>query len=131
VESGREKVVDKFRVESIRTVAKTNHLYVDVAFLDAGRVVHRNDFIMQIPARQREYVGDVGPDGEILDPEAYEETDSDAAGIIAANIRRYVGRAKMETPDARSPRIETEDTDPLGLRARPEVAALVNVEVAV
>jgi hypothetical protein len=29
----------------IKTVRGTNLLYVDVAFLDGGQVVHRNDFI--------------------------------------------------------------------------------------
>lgn len=38
----------KLRVNRIQTVAKTNLLYVDVAFLENGQIVHRNDFIMQI-----------------------------------------------------------------------------------
>jgi hypothetical protein len=120
----------KIRVEAIRTVEGTGLLHVDVAFLDQDQVVHRNDFIMQIAPAYRVYTGALGPDGEILDPKAFEERQTDVVAEVLANIRAYVARTDFGKSrfDRRDPAIRTEDTDPLGLRARPGVAALVGVE---
>jgi hypothetical protein len=120
----------KFKIEGMQTVKGSNRLYVDVAFLEGGEVVHRNDFIMQIAPTHRRYVGDLGPDGEILDPKAYEEYETDVAATIVANIQRYAARAAMKRADNRDLGIITEDTDPLGLRAKPGVADLIGTEVA-
>jgi hypothetical protein len=121
----------RFRVTDIKTVEKTNLLYIDVEFLDQGQVVHRNDFIMQLRPTHRVYVGPLGPNGEVLDPKAYEERETDVPAEILANIRAYVARtdfAKVRF-DHRDPGVRREDTDPLGLRARPGVAVLVGVEI--
>jgi hypothetical protein len=121
----------RFRIERIETVRGSQRLYVDVAFLQADKVVHRNDFIMEIRPTHVEYIGRVGPDGERLDqgPEYYEERANDVAAEILANIRRYAGRATIRRLDNRDGGIATEDSDPLGLRAAPGVAELIGAEV--
>jgi len=120
----------KFKITKIETVKGSHRLYVDVAFLDGGKIVHRNDFVMQIRRTHREYVGAEGPNGEILEPKAYEEQANDVAAEIVANIRRYVARVDMKRRvDNRDQSIVTEDTDPLGLRAAPGVADLIGAEV--
>lgn len=121
----------KFKIALMRTVKGTNYLYLDVAFLDGGKIVHRNDFVMGIRPTHRRYTGREGPDGERLDegPEYYEEYGTDVAAEIVANIRRYAARSPMERADDRDPGIRTEDTDPLGLKAAPGVADLIGVEV--
>lgn len=123
----------KFRIEGIQTVAKTNLLYIDVAFLENGQVAHCNDFIMQIAPTYQVYIGRVGPNGEQLDqgPEYFETFDTDVAALIQENIQRYAGRADMALQDNRDLSLSTEDTDPLGLRARPGVAALIGAEIDV
>ena len=124
----------EFRIVSLRTltVGGTHFLYVDVEFLELGRVLHRNDFVMQITAQRRVYVGpDLPDDGSIPpDPADYELQDNDVRAIIVANIRAYAARASAQfaaRPDNRDARLARAavDTDPLGLRARPDVAALV------
>jgi hypothetical protein len=125
----------KVRIEAIQTVKGSALLHADVAFLDdKGQVVHRNDFIMQIAPTYRVYVGEIGPAGEILDPEAYETHETDVPAEILTNIRAYLARhpdlGKLPA-DYRDPHIQREDTDPLGLRARPGVAALVGVEAEI
>ena len=121
----------KFKITKIETVKGSHRLYVDVAFLDGGKIVHRNDFVMQIALTHCEYVGRVGPDGEQLDKgEQYFETrDTDVAAEIVANIRRYAERADMKRVDNRDPDISTEDTDPLGLRAKEGVTDLIGAEL--
>jgi len=119
----------KFKITKIETVKGSHRLYVDVAFLDGGKIVHRNDFVMQIAPVHREYTGEEGPNGEILDPKAYEERENDVAAEIVANIRRYVERADMKRADNRDSRIKTEDTDPLGLRAKEGVTDLIGAEL--
>lgn len=123
----------KLKIVGIETVKNTNYLYVDVEFLDGGQVVHHNDFIMQIAPTHRRYIGRVGENGEQLDkgPEYFETYDNDVAAEIVASIRRYVERATMKRVDNRDSRIQTEDTDPLGLRAASGVADLIGVEVDV
>lgn len=122
----------KIRIADIKTVKGTGMLYVDVEFLDAqSQPMHRNDFIMQIAPTYRVYVGEIGPEGEILDPKAYEERETDVPAEILANIHAYLARhpdlGKLPA-NYRNPRIPREDTDPLGLRARPGVADLLGVE---
>jgi hypothetical protein len=125
----------KIRIADIKTVARAGLLYVDVAFLDDQReVVHRNDFVMQIAPTYRVYTGELGPNGEILDPEAFEELQTDVPAVILTNIRAYLVRhpdlSKLPA-DCRDPHIRREDSDPLGLRARPGVADLVGAETDV
>lgn len=121
----------KFRIEKIQTVTKTTLLYVDVVFLENDQVIHCNDFIMQIWPTYQTYIGRVGPNGKQLDkgPEYFEEHDTDVAGEILANIGRYAARSAMNEADNRDPGIVTEDSDPLGLRAKPGVADLIGVEM--
>jgi hypothetical protein len=123
----------KFRIEKIRTVVGTNLLYVDVAFLEDNQVIHRNDFVMQLKPTHTVYIGRVGPNGEPLDKgaEYFEEHDTDSAAEIVANIQAYASRASMRRLDNRDRNLSVEDTDPLGLRVRPAVAALIRVEVNV
>ena len=123
----------KFKITWIETVKGTHYIYLDVAFLKGGQVMHRNDFIMQIQPVYRIYIGRVGPNGEQLDQgdEYFEQHDTDVRAAILDNIRRYVARADLAVKDNRDRGIRTEDTDPLGLRARPGVAELIGAEVDV
>ena len=124
----------KFKIMRIETLKGTNYLYLDVIFLnDDNKIIHHNDFIMQIAPTHRVYVGRIGPDGEQLDTgkEYFKIYDNDVAAEILANIRHYVARATMKRSDNRDQRIITEDTDPLGLRARPDVAALIATEIPI
>lgn len=119
----------RFRVEQIRAVRGTGMVYADVAFLDGeGAVVHRNDFLMQVPASRRFYTGEVGPGGEVLDPDAFVEVASDARSVIVENIRRYAARLDLHTArvDARDGRIRTDASDPAGIVARTDVQELVD-----
>lgn len=119
----------KFKINEMQTVKGGTRLYVDVEFIDGGKTVHRNDFVMEVQPTYRVYVGELGPEGEVLDPKAYETHDTDVAQEILGNIRRYVARSAMVKKDNRDRRIPIEDTDPLGLRAKPEVAALIGAEI--
>jgi hypothetical protein len=123
----------KFKIIEIQTVKGTGRLYVDVAFLDGGQIVHRNDFVMELRPTHRRYIGRVGENGEQLDKgeEYFEEYDTDVAATIVANIQRDAARAAMKRADNRDPGIVIEDTDPLGLRAKEGVADLIGAEVAV
>jgi hypothetical protein len=133
----------KYRVDKIETVKGSSLLYVEVAFLDdAEKLLHQNDFVMQIAARQGQYTrwldtGKTTLNGRPIlqpDPTSYQETDTDVAAMIQQNIKAYIERTDVAKAkaDNRDRSIPTEDSDPAGLRAAPGVAQLVgSVKTAV
>lgn len=122
-----------FKITSIQTVKNTlGFLYVDVEFLDAGRVFHREDFVMQISPTVRRYTGPELAEGETPEPKDYVEEAVDVKAAIIENITRYVKSSAFgRGGDTRDPNIFRDDTDPLGLKATPGVAALIGAVQAV
>lgn len=123
----------KFKIRSVKTLKGTEYLYLDVEFVKGAQVIHRNDFVMQVPQVRRHYYGEVGPDGEILEPEKFTVERSDAVGVILGNIRAYLGRVDLEKApfDLRLPGVETDETDPRGLLGRLEIQAIIGVDLEV
>lgn len=116
-----------FKITSIQTIGEM--LYLDVEFLDdAGKVIHHEDFIMQIAPTQLVYVGPPLARGQLPDPADYEEQATDAEAVILQNITTFINGGLVDLPkDNRDYRIQPDNLDPLGLKEDPKVIELIGV----
>ena len=128
-----------FRISRVKTLSSdTAQLYIDIEiYNDAGKLVHHNDFIMQIPRQKLVYIGPVlGPE-EQPDPADYETQERTRAEIraeVVGNVRRYIQRLKARVNrgdhvrfDDRTP-MTVEDSDPDGLVA--DIIGLAGQDIA-
>lgn len=120
-----------YKITKIETPKGTAYLYVDVEFIDqSGEVVHRNDFVMQIPPTRRVYIGPELAEGETPDLKDYEEQETDVKTEIIGNIERYISRIEARGTsrlDARDPSIKTDQEDPLELKTKLGVVEMIGV----
>jgi hypothetical protein len=126
-----------YEIVKIETLTESTLLYVEVDFYNGARLIHRNDFVMQIPATITRYTGpmEIPPDFPFTplpdpdpDPRYWLTLETDAPAEIVSNIERYITRIEQRQAlpgDSRDSRIRSTPADPLGLLARPGVAALV------
>ena len=117
-----------YKILSTQTVKGTNYVYFDVEFVQGGKVIHKNDFILDIKPTFLEYTGRVDRDGELLD-DTFIEHDTDLDKVIKDNVSEYVKNFAPFSDgrlDKRSKGIEKNDTDPLGIRADKQVTDLIN-----
>ena len=61
----------EFKITRLETVSQTTHLYLVVEFYVDDILTHTEDFVIARPAEKRTYIGLVGPDDEILEPDNY------------------------------------------------------------
>jgi hypothetical protein len=127
----------EYEIGKIETLENSTHLYLQVDFYNGARLIHRNDFVMQIAATHTRYTGpmEIPPDFPFTplpdpdpDPRYWLTTDTDVPAEIIANIERYglrLERRQNVPPDSRDARIRSDTADPLGLLARPGVSDLV------
>lgn len=134
----------RYRIVEARTVEPSGFLYLEVEFMDGtGKVIHRNDFVMQIAHTARRPVKDrlgrlqradgswvapsIGPEGQVRYPEPdqanpykQETVEIDVAAVAHENIRNYIARMRARSAvrfDACDLRIPTSERDPGGLIA--------------
>lgn len=126
-----------YKIVEVSTDKASGHTYVLVHFWrkkenhQAGKPpVRINDFLMQLRPMATRLID---PDKPELGRETF---DRDLPTQIKANIEAYWDRAetaeKTDTPypaDHRNQRIERDDSDPHGVLARADVAALRGTEV--
>ena len=120
-----------YQVVSIQTVSGITWLYLRCDFYSGDILVHKNDFVMQIRPTHTFYVGrPLDPDDpdDIPNPRDFVTIENDVRAEIVANIERYVERleGRQNAPaDSRDRRIRSDERDPLGLLARPDVVDLI------
>ena len=138
-----------YRIVEISTARASGHTYVLVHFWAAKADYEAaqppaliNDFLMQLrPTGQRIITNAMGhmkqkDTGDFVDPQtllpkaklewARETFDRDTPAEIRANIVAYWARASArgDTGNKTNPRIQRDVSDPHGVLAKPEVAAL-------
>lgn len=120
-----------FEITEINTVAGTNQLYVLVDFYVDDLLTHSEDFIIQRSPDKRVYLGPIGPDGEILEPENYSIEPTDIKQEILNEIQAFEQRHRGDnlltgSPTDRTSRamITRDQTDPHGWLARRDVEDL-------
>lgn len=128
----------EFMIITLETVSKTTHLYLVVEFYIDNTLTHTEDFIIGRPAEKRIYTGAIGPDDEILDPEAYtiESLDikQEIIDVIHGFERVHRGDALLTgkpTNRTSSHVIKTDQTDPHGWLNRNEVKDLKDKKVLI
>ena len=106
-----------------QTIGPVDFLRLVVEFSQAGQLVHINDFYMQLSPNKATVTG---PDPDV-DYIIEAKTDGELAAEIRANVTAYIGRTAGTWPgfDNTNPALAGDGRDPLGLLARPGVAALV------
>lgn len=128
----------EIEVKQTGTVRNTDQFYAVVDFYVAGVKRHTEDFILQRNAEHKRYVGAVGPDGEILEPENFETWTVDIKyellEIAGAFARRHVGDRLMTglyTDRTARGRIRTSRADPNGWLKRDDVVGMLNRKIMV
>lgn len=128
----------EFKITRLETVSKTTHLYLVVEFYVDNALTHTEDFIIARPAEKRIYIGLVGPDDEILEPDNYliEPLDikQEILDVIEGFERIHRGDALLlggGKQTSRVSQIATDQSDPNGWLNQKEVEDLKNRKVLV
>ena len=130
----------EFKITTFETVSDTTHLYLVVEFYINNTLTHTEDFIIGRPAEKRVYTGLIGPDDEILDPEAYTieplDIKQEIIDVIQGFERVHRGDALLTGPGRPTNRtsghvIKTDQTDPHGWLDRTEIKELKNKKVLI
>ena len=132
----------EFKITGLETVSRTTHLYLVVEFYVDNVLVHVEDFIIGRPAEKRVYTGLIGPDDEILEPEAYTveliDIRQEILDVIQDFERRHRGDVLLtghqgagRTSRTSDGIIKRDDSDPNGWLERADIQALKDVKVRV
>ena len=124
-------VMTEFKITRIETVKGTSHLYIEAEFYVDSVLTHIEDFIIGRPAEKRVYTGSVGPDDEILDPNAYLTESLDIKQEILDVIRGFERAHRGDglltgERTVRTSQVKTDQSDPNGFLGRAEVQELKN-----
>lgn len=108
----------EYRITSVCTPKETNYTCVDVEFADGDRIIHKNDFVLDIRPTYLEYTGRYDPDGEMLD-ETFAEYHTDIEAVVKREIEEYARSALIveRKIDSRDRLIEREPIDPLNIHS--------------
>ena len=121
----------KYRITEISTTVD-NHLYLVVEFMARGNVVsHYNDFVIGRRSIKRTYIGAIGDNGEVLEPDAYTEEAYNINDEIQEIIKNYMRRHDVTHGDKRARRILRGSSDLRGHRQRALDAGLLDKLVTV
>ena len=126
----------EFKITRIETVFKTTHLYLLVEFYIDDALTHTEDFIIGRAAEKRVYTGSIGPDDEILDPEAYTieplDIKQEIIDVIHGFERIHRGDVLLSGEETiRVSEVKTDESDPIGFVGRAEVQALLNIKIGI
>lgn len=124
-------MMTEFKIIRVETVKGTSHLYIEVEFYVDSVLIHTEDFIIGRPAEKRVYAGPVGPDDEILDPNAYITEPLDIKQEIFDVIRGFERAHRGDhflagERTVRTCEVKTDQSDPNGFVGRAEVQELKN-----
>lgn len=119
----------EFKITRLETISKTTHLYLVVEFYVDDVLTHTEDFIIARPAEKRTYIGLVGPDDEILEPDNYLIEPLDIKQEVLEVIRGFERKHRGDTlltgrQTGRTSQITTDLSDPNGWLNRDEIKAL-------
>jgi len=126
------------KIENITDEKNSKYFtYIEVDFLDVDeKIVCQEDFVMDIRLTETIYIGSTLGDGTQPNPkpEDYVTQDIDVKSVILDNIRRYIIRNPSfeSVVDNRSVFLASVATtdDPLNLKSKPGVSALIEVNIS-